>query len=650
MQLRYFFFIVLCFTSTALWGQLPPNQPEQDCINALPVCQSIFTQQNSYQGEGQDPNEISSNISCLGAGELNDVWYIFTVQTTGMLSFVINPNNNFDDYDWAVYDLTNANCSDIATNGNLEVSCNFSGVTGPTGVQNTPGSQFEPTFTVNAGETYVVNVSNFSSTSSGYTLDFSMSTAAIFDSIPPVMTMLSIDCGSTDINIPFSENVLCSTVEPTDFTITGPGGPYTVTAITGTACTNGGTFENDFIMTTVPPITQTGTYTVSVVDTILDNCGNVAQFTSENVFVSIQGITATASPDTICVGEQTTLSSSVASSPGYTFVWMPIGSTSPNPVVSPLNTTVYTVEATDANGCISIASVEVFVKPTPTSNFTAPADICDNQFATLLYTGTGGPGSIYQWDFDGGTALGSGQGPYAVSWTTPGPKDVSLTVISGGCASTMTTQTINVIEIPTAQFNGPAQVCVDDTAFYTYTGNIGNQAFFAWTFPGATYVENVGPPGTIGPYKVVWGSSGIRSVCLQVDNQGCPSSLNCQDINVMPLPVADISPVADQCFTGNSFDFVYTGDANVATYSWFFGVDANPAVSTDPVPPTVTYSNPGVKTVSLIVTRNGCVSDSAKVTFEVIPEPSADFNASTGATCQDTCVTFNFTGIVAGTG
>ena len=42
-----------------VYAQLPPNQPEQDCINALPVCQNLFVQPNSYQLEGLDPNEIT---------------------------------------------------------------------------------------------------------------------------------------------------------------------------------------------------------------------------------------------------------------------------------------------------------------------------------------------------------------------------------------------------------------------------------------------------------------------------------------------------------------------------------------------------------------------------------------------------------------
>ncbi|MCB0855482.1 MAG: hypothetical protein KDD63_24830, partial [Bacteroidetes bacterium] len=204
------------------FGQLPPNQPEQDCINAISICQNIFVQPNSYQAEGINPNEINPGFSCLLSGERNDTWYIFTVQTSGDIGFTITPFTITDDFDWAVYNLTSASCADIAINGALEVSCNYSGIpgaTGPNGMQVGPVSQFNPLIPVNAGETYVINVSNFTGSSTGYVLDFSVSTATIFDSIPPIMKLIHSSCNSTNIELFFGENVVCNTVDPSDFTV-----------------------------------------------------------------------------------------------------------------------------------------------------------------------------------------------------------------------------------------------------------------------------------------------------------------------------------------------------------------------------------------------------------------------------------------------
>ena len=412
------------------------QQPEQDCINAIPVCQNIYTQTNSYVGEGLNPNEINPAISCLGSGEENDVWYIFTVQTAGVVGFTITPLNITNDYDWAVYNLTNASCADIATDPTLEVSCNYSGTPGNTG-PNTPGAPnsqtaigtpFNGLIPVNVGETYVVNVSNFSGTAAGYTINFSASTAVIFDNIPPEMDTVFADCGG-DISVVFSENIVCSTVQPTDFTLTGPGGPYTVTAAAGSNCTGGGTFENEFELTVTPPITSSGTYYVSLVDIVEDNCGNIGVFSTDSLQLVLPNIAASASPDTVCLGDMVTVST--PAQPGFTYTWS-TGLTGATATFTPIVSSTYDCFATGPNGCTYLGSVYIHVWDNPTSTFTAtPTQACPDQPLAFDYTGTSAPGATFNWDFSGGNILsGSGAGPYTVDWPNAGTFNVNLMVES----------------------------------------------------------------------------------------------------------------------------------------------------------------------------------------------------------------------------
>ncbi|MBK6397303.1 MAG: hypothetical protein IPF75_03300 [Bacteroidetes bacterium] len=157
---------------------LPPSN--QDCPNAIPICQNVYSTAVSYSGEGNILDEIDPFNSCLASGELNDVWYTFTVQASGNLNFTVTPNNLTEDYDWAVYNLTNASCADIATDPSLSVSCNYSstpGTTGPTGGGTTnsvgaSGNPYNLVVPVTAGQTYVVNISNFSTTQNGYSIEF----------------------------------------------------------------------------------------------------------------------------------------------------------------------------------------------------------------------------------------------------------------------------------------------------------------------------------------------------------------------------------------------------------------------------------------------------------------------------------------------
>src|ERR1700740_56705 len=74
--------------------------PEQNCNNAIPVCQQTYAQNSSYTGHGTI-QELSS--TCLSSNETNSVWYTFTVQNPGTFTFMLNTAN---DYDFALYDIT----------------------------------------------------------------------------------------------------------------------------------------------------------------------------------------------------------------------------------------------------------------------------------------------------------------------------------------------------------------------------------------------------------------------------------------------------------------------------------------------------------------------------------------------------------------
>ncbi|NND35336.1 MAG: hypothetical protein HKN76_22295, partial [Saprospiraceae bacterium] len=102
----------------------------QDCLGAIPICTGIYTESKAPTGSGNYPSEINGTgnggISCMDA-EVSSIWYTFTVNKTGKFGFILTPNDPNDDYDWALFNITNATCSQIFHDIALQVSCNAAG-------------------------------------------------------------------------------------------------------------------------------------------------------------------------------------------------------------------------------------------------------------------------------------------------------------------------------------------------------------------------------------------------------------------------------------------------------------------------------------------------------------------------------------------
>lgn len=299
---KLFLILFLLLPSTG-YSQIPTAG---DCLGATPVCQDIYYEPTIFSGTGAYGNEIPqcnpSNCAtccpnnCLD-GEWNSSWYIFTVQQSGQLRFSIQPDVTTDDYDWAVYDLSINRCEDLYTQVNsMQRSCNAAGISNTTGMNSAMGgntncnvcgttNKWNADLPVSQGQQLVLYVSNWGAgASGGFTLDFSGSTAVIFDDVPPTIDQIKADevsgCNETQLDIVFTENVTCEGVTPYLFEIEGPGGPYLITEVYGPACDVGGTWEKEFTLTVDHPFTSNGWYTLymsSGFPGVHDACNNIAQ-------------------------------------------------------------------------------------------------------------------------------------------------------------------------------------------------------------------------------------------------------------------------------------------------------------------------------------------------------------------------------------
>lgn len=145
-------------------------QSSSDCGGNVQVCGNSPI---SFTPTG--PGNVLESLQGCVADENFSVWYTFTIATSGTLTFVINPNNFTDDYDWSLFG-PNVSCSNLG----FPIRCNYSGADGPTGLNmtntnttaNGGGPPFCSVLNVIAGQTYYLLVDNFLSTANGFQLNW----------------------------------------------------------------------------------------------------------------------------------------------------------------------------------------------------------------------------------------------------------------------------------------------------------------------------------------------------------------------------------------------------------------------------------------------------------------------------------------------
>lgn len=270
--------IIFCFIIfPKVYSQqlLPPNQPEQDACNALLICGNSFTSPYGYQGIGQ-VNDLN-NTPC-GSGEGNSLWLRLEVNTPGTIVFTIEPTIITDDYDMAVIDITNKSCSNFNTND--VIRCNFNnnnptfnnGITGLNMTSTlhfvtggTTGSSYLEYIDASAGDVYLIMINNFGTgftgPQSGFTIDFTGSTATFNQNPAPQFDEIVPSCDNADfITLKLTEYVLCSSIasDGSDFSIHPSG---TIQSVSSSNC---GTIDGytDEIVITFANTLAPGNYTL----------------------------------------------------------------------------------------------------------------------------------------------------------------------------------------------------------------------------------------------------------------------------------------------------------------------------------------------------------------------------------------------------
>ncbi len=222
------------------------------------------------------------------------------------------------------------------------------------------------------------------------------------------------------------------------------------------------------------------------------------------------------------------------------------------------------------NNCTYIATTDITIIATIPADFTVESPVCVTDGTTVTFSGTASVDAVYNWDFDGGTALpGTGPGPHQVIWPSEGIYSISLLLEDNGCVSDVAIQEVDVADI----LQDPVLDCT------TTTSSIE----FIWTevLGASDYIATVisGQPGmqTSDESYLVSGLAPLEQVTLQIEAVGngiCPNpivQLTCQ-ADDCPNATIDFEVVAPICFVENmptvTLNATISGNAGSGSGIW----------------------------------------------------------------------------------
>lgn len=352
-----------------------------------------------------------------------------------------------------------------------------------------------------------------------------------------------------------------------------------------------------------------GNYSVTVTD------ANSCTVTQSLVVVEPALLVATAtSTDILCFG-QITGTASVTAVGGIaprSFQW----STGPGlQTIGPLAAGTYSVTATDANGCVSVASTTISQPDPLTLTITGDDMVCEYDSARLFSTVGGG---TMPYEYDWSSTPTSVQHNATPNLVYPGSQDLTYTLQvtdANGCKIQAShyvesNPTPDVAFVPHRR-----EACDSMTVYFTNLSTPG--ASYFWEFGDGTTSTQVNP--------IHFYENGFWSVRLTVTTaEGCTNSYFAQDlIHIIPTPTAifSTSPII------RDIDYFYLSDAEVTFsadvqfYSSGLWWDFGNGDSASTWQTTYAWPEPGDYTITLSVFNIfGCHTEATQ-SIHIIPNP-----------------------------
>jgi gliding motility-associated-like protein len=243
---------------------------------------------------------------------------------------------------------------------------------------------------------------------------------------------------------------------------------------------------------------------------------------------------------------------------------------------------------------------------------------------------SGPVGTVLTWDFGpNATPTSSNQlSVNNVNFSQSGYIPVTLSAVFSSCSRTFI-DSILIISQPTADFElPPGALC--DGFIKDFVNTSQGATSYSWDF-GVLGINTDVSTNTNPTYSYI--TPGTYEVSLIASNNTVCNDTVKKMISVIESILVSFTHNDSLCITGNSFDFIGTATGPSGyVINWNFGPNASISTSDQLIVNGVSYSTPGVHTVTLNISTDEC-EETATSTIYIFSEPTINFQIDDKLKC-----------------